>query len=139
MEALCPETQAAVQILAAAYERVRKRDPLGEPTARGWLAGRPLAAIGVMREISERKRAEREAWEYARRLEDATALKDLFADILRHDLTGPAATVQLSIESLLRREPDPQSYRRILQTARRSCAKLSTFSGCTASSSQCGW
>lgn len=27
-EVLCPETQAAVQILAAAYERVRKRDPL---------------------------------------------------------------------------------------------------------------
>jgi len=27
-EALCPETQAAVRILAAAYERVRKRDPL---------------------------------------------------------------------------------------------------------------
>ena len=27
-EVLCPETQAAVQILAAAYGRVRKRDPL---------------------------------------------------------------------------------------------------------------
>jgi hypothetical protein len=27
-EALCPETQTAVRILAAAYERVRKRDPL---------------------------------------------------------------------------------------------------------------
>ena len=27
-EVLCPEMQAAVRILAAAYERVRKRDPL---------------------------------------------------------------------------------------------------------------
>jgi hypothetical protein len=27
-EVLCPETQAAVQTLAAAYESVRKRDPL---------------------------------------------------------------------------------------------------------------
>jgi hypothetical protein len=27
-EVLCPETQAAVRILAAAYDRVRKRDPL---------------------------------------------------------------------------------------------------------------
>lgn len=27
-EALCPETQAALQILAAAYQSVRKRDPL---------------------------------------------------------------------------------------------------------------
>ncbi len=86
--------------------------------------GGPLAAIGVIRDISERKRAERETWEYARRLEEATGLKDLFADILRHDLLGPAATVQLSIESLLRRAPDPAATRRILETARRSCTKL---------------
>jgi PAS domain S-box-containing protein len=86
--------------------------------------GKPLAAIGVIRDVSERKRAERETWEYARRLEEATALKDLFADILRHDLLGPAATVQLSIESLLRREPEPAASRRILETARRSCTKL---------------
>ena len=86
--------------------------------------GRPLAFIGVIRDISERKRAERETWEYARRLEEATALKDLFADILRHDLLGPAATVQLSIESLLRRDPDPVATRRILETARRSIGKL---------------
>jgi len=87
-------------------------------------AGRPVGAIGVIRDVSERKRAERETWEYARRLEEATSLKDLFADILRHDLLGPAATVQLSIESLLRREPDPAATRRILETARRSCVKL---------------
>ena len=86
--------------------------------------GRPMAFIGVIRDVSERKRAERESWEYARRLEEATALKELFADILRHDLLGPAATVQLSIESLLRREPDPAATRRILQTARRSVGKL---------------
>jgi PAS domain S-box-containing protein len=88
------------------------------------LAGKPLAAVGVIRDVSERKRAEREAWEYARRLEEATGLKDLFADILRHDLLGPAATVQLSIESLMRREPDPAAVRKILETAKRSCKKL---------------
>ena len=88
------------------------------------LAGKPLAAVGVIRDVSERKRAEREAWEYARRLEEATGLKDLFADILRHDLLGPAATVQLSIESLMRREPDPAAARKILETAKRSCKKL---------------
>jgi PAS domain S-box-containing protein len=87
-------------------------------------SGHPLAAIGVVRDISERRRAEREAWEYARRLEEATGLKDLFADILRHDLLGPAATVQLSVESLLRREPEPAATRRMLETARRSCTKL---------------
>jgi PAS domain S-box-containing protein len=88
------------------------------------VGGRPIAAIGVIRDISERRRSERETWEYARRLEEATGLKDLFADILRHDLLGPAATVQLSLESLLRREPDPVATRRIVETARRSCTKL---------------
>jgi PAS domain S-box-containing protein len=88
------------------------------------VAGRPIAAIGVIRDISERRRSERETWEYARRLEEATGLKDLFADILRHDLLGPAATVQLSLESLLRRQLDPAATRRIVETARRSCTKL---------------
>lgn len=86
--------------------------------------GEPVTAIGVIRDVSERKQAERELWEYARRLEEATGLKDLFADILRHDLLGPAATIQLSVESLLRRDPDPAATKRILETARRSCAKL---------------
>jgi signal transduction histidine kinase len=86
--------------------------------------GRPLAAIGVVRDVSERRRAERELWEYARRLEEATALKDLFADILRHDLLGPAATVHLSIESLQRRDLDAEAARKVLEAARRSCGKL---------------
>ncbi len=85
---------------------------------------RPLGAIGVIRDISDRKRAEQELRDYAHRLEDATGLKDLFADILRHDLLGPAATVLLSLESLLKREPDPEQARRIVEAARRSCKKL---------------
>jgi PAS domain S-box-containing protein len=87
-------------------------------------AGRPIAMIGVIRDISERKRAEQELREYARRLEDATTLKDLFADILRHDLLGPASTVQLSLDSMLKRAPDAEAARKILETARRSNAKL---------------
>jgi len=86
--------------------------------------GRPLAAIGVIRDISDRKRAERELRGYAGRLEEATGLKDLFADILRHDLLGPAATVQLSLDSLVNRQPDPEQTRRIVEAARRSCRKL---------------
>jgi PAS domain S-box-containing protein len=86
--------------------------------------GHPMAAIGVIRDVSELKRAERELREYAHELEQATALKDLFADILRHDLVGPASTVQLAVESLLRRTPEQDPTRRMLETARRSCAKL---------------
>jgi PAS domain S-box-containing protein len=86
--------------------------------------GKPLGAIGVIRDLSDRMRSEQELREYARQLEEATALKDLFADILRHDLLGPAATVQLSLDSLLRREAEPVVARRIMEGARRSCAKL---------------
>jgi PAS domain S-box-containing protein len=87
-------------------------------------SGRPLAAIGVIRDITERKRAEWEMQEYARRLEEATAMKDLFADILRHDLLGPASTVQLSLEALLKRDADPETGRRMIEGAMRSCRKL---------------
>jgi PAS domain S-box-containing protein len=85
--------------------------------------GRPAAAVGVVRDVSERKRSELEQRERARRLQEATELKELFADILRHDLLGPAATVQLSLEAVLRRVGDPAT-RRLAEGARRSCAKL---------------
>jgi PAS domain S-box-containing protein len=96
-----------------------------------WLAasvvmsrGRPIAALGVIRDVSQRRRAEQELRSYARRLEEATELKDLFADILRHDLLGPAATVQLSLDSLARRAPEPELARKMLGNAQRSCRKL---------------
>jgi hypothetical protein len=46
---LCPETQAAVHILAAAYERVSKRDPLyGERRRARTLPPRPACAARLM-------------------------------------------------------------------------------------------
>lgn len=85
---------------------------------------RPIAAIGVIRDVSERKRSEQELRSYARRLEEATEIKDLFADILRHDLLGPAATVQLSLDALTKRYPDPELAQRMIAGAQRSCARL---------------
>jgi PAS domain S-box-containing protein len=85
---------------------------------------RPVAAVGVIRDVSERRRAELELRSYARRLEEAKELKELFADILRHDLLGPAATVQLSLDSLAKRNPEPELAKRMLASAQRSCAKL---------------
>jgi hypothetical protein len=83
-----------------------------------------MAAIGVIRDITERKRQEEELRRYARQLEEATRIKDLFADILRHDLLGPAATLQMSVEMLLKQGPDSPSAARLLAGAKRSCAKL---------------
>jgi signal transduction histidine kinase len=85
--------------------------------------GRPMAAVGVIRDMSERKRAEEELRSYAGRLEEANRLKELFADILRHDLLGPVSTVRLSLEMLLQRGGDPLS-KRLLERASRNCSKL---------------
>ncbi len=86
--------------------------------------GPPLAAIGVIRDITERRRQEEELRTYARQLEEATRIKDLFADILRHDLGGPASALQMSIEMLLKHEPPSPAAARLLATAKRSCARL---------------
>ncbi|WP_248354853.1 PAS domain-containing sensor histidine kinase [Anaeromyxobacter oryzae] len=86
--------------------------------------GTPMAAIGVIRDIAERKRQEQELRNYARQLEEATRIKDLFADILRHDLLGPAAAMQMSVETLLKQGPSSPAAARLLAGAKRSCAKL---------------
>jgi PAS domain S-box-containing protein len=87
-------------------------------------SGAPLAAIGVIRDITERARRDEELRTYARRLEEATQIKDLFADVLRHDLRNPASALQMSLELLLKQGPLPPSAARLVATARRSCGKL---------------
>lgn len=98
--------------------------PIWLTTSMVTAGSRPIAAIGVIRDVSERKRSEQELRSYARRLEEATEIKDLFADILRHDLLGPAATVQLSLDALTKRYPDPELAQRMIAGAQRSCARL---------------
>jgi hypothetical protein len=44
-EVACPETQAAVRILAAAYERAQKRDPLYGDRRRGRCLPLPSASV----------------------------------------------------------------------------------------------
>lgn len=85
--------------------------------------GRPVATVGVIRDVSERKRREEELRRYAGGLEEATRMKELFADILRHDLLGPASAMRLSIDALVRQERDPAAAK-LLANASRSCARL---------------
>ncbi len=86
--------------------------------------GRPIAAVGIIRDISDRKRSEEALRRYARQLEELAGLKELFADILRHDLMGPASALRGSIDLLLRQEPETSASRKLLQAARRSCTNL---------------
>jgi PAS domain S-box-containing protein len=86
-------------------------------------SGKPIAAVGVIRDITERRRIEGDLRGYAKRLEEATKLKELFADILRHDLLGPAGALRMTIDLMAKRETDAAKVRMIEQM-RRSCARL---------------
>lgn len=85
--------------------------------------GKPTAAVGIIRDLTQRKRIEQELRSYATQLEEATRLKDLFADILRHDLLSPAATLRMSIDLLAKNESSPAATR-LLGKMSRSCARL---------------
>jgi hypothetical protein len=66
---------------------------------------------GILRDITERKEAEEVIRKYAGELEESNRLKDLFTDIMRHDLLNPAGVIMNFSELLLEREDDPEKKR----------------------------
>ena len=62
--------------------------------------------ISVVRDISERKEVEVKLNKYASELKSSNELKDLFTDILRHDLLNPAGVVKGFSDMLLSEESD---------------------------------
>ena len=62
--------------------------------------------ISVVRDISERKEVESRLNHYASQLKSSNELKDLFTDILRHDLLNPAGVVKGFNDMLLEEEVD---------------------------------
>lgn len=62
--------------------------------------------ISVVRDISKRKEVEYQLNDYADRLKSSNELKDLFTDILRHDLLNPAGVVKGFTDMLLNEETD---------------------------------
>ncbi|MCX9025841.1 MAG: PAS domain S-box protein [Candidatus Methanoperedens sp.] len=73
-------------------------------------------------DITERKRAEEEIKKYTRELEESNRMKELFADIMHHDLMNPLTTANGFIELLKENET---SSRKIayLETVERSLVK----------------
>ncbi len=57
----------------------------------------------------DRQKAEQELKEYARKLEQSNELKDMFTDIMRHDLLNPASVIKGFTELLLMTEEDEQT------------------------------
>jgi len=58
-----------------------------------WPDGR-LVRIEIAADITQRKQAEEMMKKYAKELEEANHLKDLFTDIIRHDLLNPVTVIK---------------------------------------------
>ncbi len=96
--------------------------------SRGWfeLSIQPLPdGIFVLSlDITERKRAEETLKNYAAKLEDANRLKDLFTDIMRHDLLNPMGIIKTATEQILLTETKDERMCNTLQMVKRNADKL---------------
>ena len=81
--------------------------------------------IRVSRDITQRKIIEQKLEKYSLELEDSNRLKDLFIDIIRHDLLNPAGVLRTGIELAITDETDPEK-RSILNVVYNSSAELIT-------------
>lgn len=74
-------------------------------------------------DITERREAEDKLQEYAKQLENSNEVKDLFTDILRHDLLNPASLVR-SFTEMLEEKEDDEKKQQIIGNIKKSNAKL---------------
>lgn len=120
---------------------VREEQPEGSPSPEKWAQRKDGAEIpvetslaawelqgerlftAIVRDVTERRQAEEKARCYTDQLEEANHMKDLFTDILHHDLMNPAGVVLSLAELLLERESD-RRRRGILVGIRDSSRKL---------------
>jgi signal transduction histidine kinase len=77
----------------------------------------------LQREIDQRKKAEEAIKNYARKLEEVNTIKDLFTDIMRHDLLNPAGSIKVLTDLLLDGEEDPEK-REVLEKIQKNSSKL---------------
>ncbi len=76
------------------------------------------------RDITEHKRAEKALENYAAKLKEANRLKDLFIDIMRHDLLNPLGIIKTASEQMLLMETRDEKIRNTLPMIKRSADKL---------------
>ncbi len=74
-------------------------------------------------DITEIKKAEKQLKEYAVQLERSNDLKDLFTDVMRHDLLNPAGLIKSFVELLVELESD-EYKKRLLGNVNEATEKL---------------
>ncbi|AKB84358.1 response regulator [Methanococcoides methylutens] len=89
--------------------------------------GNPTGVLTSGEDITERTRTEIALKEYAEELEHSNELKDLFIDIIRHDLMNPAGAVKGFTDVLIKRGKLQEDDLRMLQSIKRTNDKLITM------------
>lgn len=56
--------------------------------------GKVVGAMGVVRDVTEHRKAQEALKYYSKQLEESNKLKDLFTDIMRHDLLNPLGVIK---------------------------------------------
>ncbi|WP_445474897.1 PAS domain S-box protein [Methanococcoides methylutens] len=77
------------------------------------IKGNVLGVIGVILDISDRVRSEMILKEYAKQLERSNELKDIFTDIMRHDLLNHANVINGFAYILLQMEKDEKKIKNL--------------------------
>jgi PAS domain S-box-containing protein len=85
--------------------------------------GRYLGIVAVSRDITERIKLEKDLKEHAKKLEYSNNMKDLFADIMRHDFINPASIIR-NFADLLLDEDLPREAAEDATTIKRSSDRL---------------
>jgi PAS domain S-box-containing protein len=87
-----------------------------------WPDGR-VVRIEFATDITERKQAEEKMKKYAKELEEANQLKDLFTDIIRHDLLNPVTVIK-GLSEILSEDETLNKNRKSLETIIKNVGKL---------------
>ncbi|MFQ6137287.1 MAG: PAS domain S-box protein, partial [Candidatus Hydrothermarchaeales archaeon] len=80
--------------------------------------------LSVFTDITERKKLEEDLREHAKQLEHSNRIKDLFTDIMRHDLLTPICIIQNASELLLESNISKGATEEELQMLKRNAIKL---------------
>jgi signal transduction histidine kinase len=85
--------------------------------------GEVIQVIESIRDITQIKKAEEAIKEHAKDLEESNRLKDLFIDIMRHDILGPIGTIKNSSDLLLE-EGSAEEKEKLVSIINSSAASL---------------
>lgn len=85
--------------------------------------GNPIEVVGFVQDITDRKLAENDLRRLAAELTEANRLKDIFTDVLRHDIVNPAGAIQNATDVLLGQESNAVTAE-VLQHIRHAATNL---------------